>query len=95
MSGFKDFMKGLFGGQQKPKPQEYAPAFAKLVQKYNGDEKKAEAEYSQLIQTPFGQYKLKRMAMEIGDKNTDPRAFQADKLGGAQMFGDKPGSNPF
>lgn len=100
MGGFKDFMKSLFGGGNAEKPKhplyssrDYGPAFTKLVQKYEGDEKKAEDEFAQLMQTPFGQYKLRRMAMEITyEKNPDPKAFQADKLGGAQMFGDNPGS---
>lgn len=102
MSGFKDFMKGIFGGggsSQKKHPlyssKEYGPAFTQLVQKYEGDEKKAEDEFAALMQTPFGQYKLRRMAMEITyEKNPDPKAFNADKLGGAQMFGDTPGSKP-
>lgn len=94
----ENIFNNLFGKKQNNlyNHPEYGNAFKVLVDQM-GDEKKAEDEFNKLVQSPFGQYKLKRMTTNLNTTGNDSSLYKqgwsANKLGGQQMFGEKPGSH--
>lgn len=103
----ESFFGNFFANKQQPKNPLFnhpklGKAFGSLVQQFGGDEKKAEQELQRLQQSSFGQYQLGRLGSGLtGSGGQQPsqddakfnQGWQANKLGGQQMFGNQPGSH--
>lgn len=99
---FLDTIKGWMQGQgQHPsQDKEFGAAFPILLQRLNGNEKVAVAEFNKLKGTKEGQYALGRMASGLDNSTQKPQVSGDDwnkrwgaiNTGGAQIFGDRPGS---
>lgn len=92
-----DEIFGLFGKKKSrfAEDPQYGAAFEVLLKKNGGDQDAAEKELIQIASTPMGKLQLMRMGMGQShgtDAGLDQQTYGANSLGGAQVFGQRPGS---
>lgn len=69
-----EVLGGLFSRAKRRNPlfdhEQFGSGFATLVKKHGGDEKAAEEELRQLVQTPAGRHQVMRMGSNVQMPNT-------------------------
>ncbi len=93
----ENWFTGIFGkrASQFQDHPEFGAAYAALLKQHGGDQAAAEAALSQMLQTPAGKHKAMSMGMGSPRQDApgpDQTTWRATNTGGAQMFGQRPGS---